>query len=64
MVLPTNEGWTIAGIITHREGVLKKQSRVNSETGEIEKYWYDEPSGLIRYVGIETVIDMIDKNRS
>lgn len=64
VVLPTNEGWTIAGIITHREGVLKKQSRVNSETGEIEKYWYDEPSGLIRYVGIETVIDMIDKNRS
>ena len=34
MILPTSTGWTIAGIITHREGVRRRISRRNATTGE------------------------------
>lgn len=65
MLLPTAQGWTIGGIITHREGVLRTVYRRNSETGQLEKdndLAISEPSGLIRFAGFKIVTDIIERH--
>ncbi|MXY20275.1 MAG: trypsin-like peptidase domain-containing protein [Dehalococcoidia bacterium] len=66
MLLPTSTGWTIAGIITHREGVIRNLLRKNTTTGELEEdseFAYSEPSGLIRFADIGVVTDIIEGAR-
>lgn len=63
MLLPTGEGWTIAGIITHRGTVSRNIFRMNPETGEYKEdkeLAYSEPSGLVRFADFGVVIDLIE----
>ena len=65
MLLPTSEGWSIGGIITHREGVLRNVYHKNPGTGQLEKdeeLVIGEPSGLIRFAGIGIVTDLIERS--
>ena len=64
IVLPTtNHGWTIAGVISERGAVKKSMFKRNEETGETFRIIYGEPSGLIRFAGIEFVIELLDGSR-
>ena len=60
ILLPSDTGWRIAGIITHREAVVRSMYRRNEETGETERILYGEPSGLIRFADIRVAIELID----
>ena len=56
-------GWKIMGIITHREGVLRERTDYDAKTNERKKYWHGEPSGIVRYVSIKKVFDMVKNER-
>lgn len=64
VLLPTGTGtWTIAGIITHREGLLRHVLRKDVNTGEWaedDQLLVSEPSGLLRFAGIGVATDIID----
>ena len=60
VLLPSDNGWKIAGIITHREAVIKSMYRTNEETSKTERILYGEPSGLIRFADIRVAIALID----
>ena len=66
MLFPTSSGWTIGGIITHREGFSRQSIfRRNAATGIYEQdseFAVNEPSGLIRFVGFGTITDLIEGN--
>lgn len=70
IIFPTQEGWTVAGIITHREGVLKEYVlfRRNKETGELETTGEvvisGEPSGIIRFADIQVALAIIEETPS
>ena len=62
MVFPANDGWTIAGIITHRAGLWRPVFRRKEETGEyIEDpaLFVSEPSGMIRFTDFSEVERLI-----
>ena len=64
MLLPTTEGWTIGGVITHKEGVTRNIYRRNAATGrftEDRDLAFQEPSGLIRFAGFDVVTDLIER---
>ncbi len=65
MLLPTSQGWTVGGIITHREGVSRKVYRRDPKTdifNEDNDLAINEPSGLIRFAGFDIVTDIIERN--
>ena len=65
MLFSTSTGWTIAGIITHREGVTRSLLRRDTTSGKFEEdgdLAYSEPSGLIRYADIRIAIDIIERD--
>lgn len=66
MLLPTTvgSGWSIGGIITHREGVLKNVYSKDANTGRFVKdegLVIAEPSGLIRFAGIGIATSLIEQ---
>ena len=66
MLLPTTvgSGWSIGGIITHREGVLKNVYSKDPNTGRFakdERLVVAEPSGLIRFAGIGIATSLIEQ---
>ena len=64
MLLPSTEGWTIAGIITHKEGVQRSIYRRNTVTGQFAEdssLAFSEPSGLIRFAGIRIATDLVER---
>ena len=65
MLFPTTEGWTVGGIIMHREGVLRNVYRRDPKTNRFNKdneLAISEPSGLIRFAGFDIVTDIIERN--
>ena len=64
MLFPTSSGWSIAGIITHREGFSRQTIlRRNVATGIYEpddNFVVNEPSGLIRFAGFGTITNLIE----
>ena len=66
MLFPTSSGWTISGIITHREGFSRRSVlRRNAATNIYEpdgEFAVNEPSGLIRFVGFRTITNLIEGN--
>ena len=69
ILLPTSDsGWTISGIITHREGVCRRSiSRRDTETGQFVNdptLSVNEPSGLIKFAGIGNITDLIESERA
>ena len=64
MLLPTTEGWTVGGIITHREGVIRNVYRRDPKTNRLNEdneLAISEPSGLIRFAGFNIVTDIIEQ---
>ena len=62
MVFQTTEGWTIAGIVTHKESVQRSIYRRKPETGcfeEDDSLLYPEPSGLIRFADFKNITNLI-----
>lgn len=66
MLLPTTvgSGWSIGGIITHREGLPRNVHRKDANTGRFAKdegLVVAEPSGLIRFAGIGIATNLIEQ---
>lgn len=67
MLLPTavGNGWSIVGIITHREAFFRNVYRKDANTGRFAKdegLVVAEPSGLIRFAGIGIAINLIEQD--
>lgn len=62
MLLPTSDGWTIAGIITHRAHVDRPVLWYNPNTENtepVQNFRVMEPSGLIRFTDFKAVKRLI-----
>ena len=64
MLLPTSSGWSIGGIITHKEGVRRNVQRRDATSNlfvEDDELAFTEPSGIIRFAGIGVATGIIDR---
>lgn len=64
MLFPADDGWTIAGIITHKDNVMRdtlpSKSPNNGEAGH--SHMFGESAGLIRYADYRVVERLIEES--